>query len=99
MNAIVTVYRGLLESVELYADEDKARERYEEILKEKDLTEGDLGESDYDIQLETDLKIQDISQTIHLLNEALRRVQEFSYKDWEVSKVKRLIVNLQKVLK
>ncbi|GAJ07933.1 unnamed protein product, partial [marine sediment metagenome] len=35
MNAIVTVYRGLLESVELYADEDKARERYEEILGEK----------------------------------------------------------------
>jgi len=99
MNAIVTVYRGLLESVELYADEDKAQKRYEEILKEKDLTEGDLGESDYDIQLETDLKIQDISQTIHLLNEALRRVQEFSYKDWEASKVKRLIVNLKKVLK
>jgi len=99
MNAIVTIYRGLLESVELYADEDKAQERYEEILKEKDLTEGDLGESDYDIQLETGLKLQDVSQATRLLDEGLKRVQEFSYKDWEASKVKRLIVNLQKVLK
>jgi len=99
MNAIVINYGGLFESIELYADEDKAQARYREILKKRSLTENNLADSRYDIQLETDLKIQDISQTIHLLNEALRRVQEFSYKDWEASKVKRLIVNLQKVLK
>lgn len=98
MNAIVTVYRGCLESVELWADENKAEKRYQEILGEKDLTEGDLGESDYDIQLETDLKIQDISQMTRLLDGALERVREFPYKDWDSSRVEKFLTNLRKVL-
>lgn len=98
MNAIVKVYRGCLDSIELYADEEKAKKRYEKILEAYDLTKDSMADSDYDIQLETNLKLQDISQASRILDKALQRVQEFSYKDWDASRVERLIINLKKLL-
>jgi len=98
MNAIVKVYRGCLDSIELFADEEKAKKRYEKILEEYDLTKDTMADSDYDIQLETNLKLQDISQVTRLLDKALKRVQEFSYKDWDAPSVERLVVNVKKVL-
>jgi len=55
--AVVVVYRGLLESVQIFLDADKARKRYEELLKEYNLDENGRGDSDYDVTLEKDLLV------------------------------------------
>lgn len=52
---VIVVWRGCLESVQVFLDIEKARKRYGKILKEHDLTEENMSESDYDITLETDL--------------------------------------------
>jgi len=55
--AIIVVYRGCLDSVQVFLEAGKARKRYEEILKGYDLTGKNMAESDYDITLETDLLV------------------------------------------
>ena len=53
--AVVIVYRGLLDSVQVFSSTGKARQRYEELVKEYDLDENGRGDSDYDVTLEKDL--------------------------------------------
>lgn len=55
--AVVVIYRGCLDVVEVYSTPGKAHKRYEELLKEYDLTEKRMGESDYHIVFEPKLKI------------------------------------------
>lgn len=55
--AVVVVYRGCLDSVQVFRGPFLARKRYKEILKEHSLTEDELSSSDYDITLETDLLV------------------------------------------
>ncbi len=54
---VVVVYRGLLESVQVFSDTGKARKRYEKVLEEKGTNEADMAYSDYDISLEKDLLV------------------------------------------
>ncbi|MBA7601154.1 hypothetical protein ES703_08221 [subsurface metagenome] len=55
--AVIVVYRGCLESVQVFRDTGKARKRYEKVLEEKGTNEADMSCSDYDITLETDLLV------------------------------------------
>ena len=55
--AVVVVYRGLLDSVQVFSDTGKARRRYEELLKEYDLGEDGTRGSDYHITLEAELLV------------------------------------------
>jgi len=55
--AVVIVYKGLLNSVQVFWDTDKARQRYKELLKEYDLSEDETRESDYSVSLEKDLLV------------------------------------------
>ncbi|GAH68682.1 unnamed protein product [marine sediment metagenome] len=55
--AVIVVYRGCLESVQVFLDTGKARKRYEKVLEEKGTSEADMSYSDYDITLETDLLV------------------------------------------
>lgn len=55
--AVVVVYRGCLDSMQVFSETGKARKRYEEVLKEYDLTPETLAESDYDITLEAELLV------------------------------------------
>lgn len=53
--AVIVVYRGCLDSVQVFSETSEARSRYEEKLEEYDLTEAEMAESAYDITLETEL--------------------------------------------
>lgn len=55
--AVIVVYRGCLESVQVFQDIEKAHQGYKEILKEYNLTENGISSSDYDISLEADLLV------------------------------------------
>ena len=55
--AVVVVYRGLLESVQVFSDTGKARKRYEELLKEYDLGEDGTRGSNYSVALEPELLV------------------------------------------
>lgn len=55
--AVIKVYRGCLESIQIFSEPDKACKRYAEILKEYNLSEENIAESDYDITLETELLV------------------------------------------
>jgi|GEM_PF-6109556 len=55
---VVQVYRGCLDSVEVFLTTGKARKRYEELLKEYGLTEENMADSDYCINLEPELIVQ-----------------------------------------
>ena len=56
--AVVLVYRGCLDSVEVFSSTGKARKRYEELLKEYDLGEDKTRGSDYTVVLEPELIVQ-----------------------------------------
>ena len=56
--AVVVVYKGCLDGVEVFSSTGKARKRYEEILKEYDLTEENMGISEYDIVLEPEIIVK-----------------------------------------
>lgn len=53
--AVVVLYRGCLERVEVFSTTGKARKRHEGILKEYDLGEDRTRGSDYSVALETEL--------------------------------------------
>lgn len=55
--AVVILYKGLLDSVQVFSDTGKARKRYEELLKEYDLGEDKTRGSDYSVSLEKDLLV------------------------------------------
>lgn len=55
--AVVVLYGGLLDSVQVFSNTDKARKRYEELLKEHNLDENGRGDSEYDVTLEKDLLV------------------------------------------
>jgi len=55
--AVVVLYGGLLDSVQVFSDTGKARKRYEELLKEYELDENGRGDSNYDVTLEKDLLV------------------------------------------
>ena len=55
--AVIVVYRGCFESVQVFLDTGKARKRYDEILKEYSLTEENMADRDYCVSLETDLLV------------------------------------------
>ena len=55
--AVVILYRGCLDSLEVFSTTGKARKRYEEILKEYDLGEDKTRGSDYSVALEPELLV------------------------------------------
>ena len=55
---VVLVYRGCLDSVEVFSTTGKAHKRYEELLKEYDLGEDKTRGSDYSLVLEPELIVQ-----------------------------------------
>ena len=56
--AVAVVYKGCLDWVEVFSSTGKARKRYEEILKEYNLTEENMGISEYDIVLEPEIIVK-----------------------------------------
>ncbi len=57
MATVVVVYKGLLDSVQVFSSTGKARKRYEELLKEYNLGEDKTRESDYSVALESELLV------------------------------------------
>jgi len=55
--AVVVVYRGLLESVQVFSDTGKARKRYDELVKKYDLSEDGTRGSIYSVSLESELLV------------------------------------------
>jgi len=55
--AVVVVYRGLLESVQVFSDTGKARKRYDELVKKYDLGEDGTRGSIYSVSLESELLV------------------------------------------
>ena len=56
--AVVTLYRGCLDSLEVFSTTGEARKRYREILKEYDLGEDKTRGSDYSVVLEPEVIVQ-----------------------------------------
>jgi len=54
---VVVVYRGLLESVQVFSDPLTARGKYEEVLEEHGQEKDSSGDSTYNITLEKDLLV------------------------------------------
>ena len=56
--AVVVIYKGCFDCLEVFSTTGKARKRYEEILKEYDLGEDKTRGSDYSVALESELIVQ-----------------------------------------
>ena len=56
--AVVVIYRGCFDCLEVFSTTGKARKRYEEILKEYDLGEDKMRGSDYSVALEPELLVK-----------------------------------------
>lgn len=56
--AVVVIWRGCFDSLEVFSTTGKARQRYEEILKEYNLGEDKTRGSDYSVALEPELIVQ-----------------------------------------
>jgi len=55
--AVVVLYGGLLDSVQIFSSTGKARKTYKDWLKKYELDENGRGDSDYDVTLEKDLLV------------------------------------------
>jgi len=55
--AVMVIYRGCFDSLEIFSTTGKARKRYKDILKEYDLGEDKTRGSDYSIVLEPELLV------------------------------------------
>ena len=56
--AVIVIYKGCFDCLEVFSTTGKARKRYEEILKEYGLGEDKTRGSDYSIALESELIVQ-----------------------------------------
>lgn len=55
--AVVVIYKGCFDSLEVFSTTDKAHKRYEELLKEYNLGEDKMRGSDYSVVLEPELLV------------------------------------------
>ena len=55
--AVIVIYRGCFDSLEVFSTTRKAYDRYEELLKEYNLGEDKIRGSDYSVALEPELLV------------------------------------------